>query len=336
MSKELTKKTQRQLHQLVSDKGVTGVYDMVLNGELKEFPKGFWSLPESRDYAIDCLKYLFNDILNWTHTEICENYSIRLLSEYELGGARSKLFNNSVSDMLTTAYPNEFKPWELKNVATSFWTFENRVEVVRWLFTEKYPYSKEFVLENYRRDFFKDNGIRKCWNSENVFKLLDTAFPNTFKEWELLYTPRGCDSESIDICSIKWLFTERYPFDHEFVVNNCKDKFLQQHGLRRTLFRNNTFELLNKAFPNEFHKSEFNKPSPTWTLESEIATVQKLIEENKWSEEEIYKNFSSVFLLKNGVLALARKYESVFTVLEHAYPGKFDYNKWKSYHTNRK
>lgn len=74
----------------VSDRvfGFTAVdiYKLVLKGDLKQFPKGFWQLPEAKENAVAVTKYLFESILMWSDDDIRQKLLITTYFDNNLRG----------------------------------------------------------------------------------------------------------------------------------------------------------------------------------------------------------------------------------------------------------
>ena len=93
------------------------VYKMVLRGDLKNFPKGFWTYEDTKKNAIDISKYLIEEILSWSHEDIKSNLDQKTFFSNRLYTMLNKVYGGSPFEVINSVYPNKFKPWELNHVS---------------------------------------------------------------------------------------------------------------------------------------------------------------------------------------------------------------------------
>lgn len=93
------------------------IYKLVLNKgkSVKRFPAGFWKQPESLNNAIKCIKYLIEDLLCLSDTELKEQLSQKIFNNNGLSGMLSLCFNNSPIKAIEVAYPGKFNKEDFKN-----------------------------------------------------------------------------------------------------------------------------------------------------------------------------------------------------------------------------
>lgn len=123
---------------LFDDTAIIEMYEKVLYGEMKQFPRFFWELPNRLYYAKVILRYLLDVEYNWSIEDIKEQFTLQILFENKLQRMYTTL-SLSHYELLNNAYPNKFHPWELKSgVPKGFWRCdENKRNVLKWLFEEK-------------------------------------------------------------------------------------------------------------------------------------------------------------------------------------------------------
>lgn len=93
------------------------IYEDVLSGRLQRFPKDFFSYEGKicmENICTPIIKYLIEDKLNWSEEDIKNNLERKTFRENKLGGMLTHIFNDSPYLAINTAYPNKYKPWELK------------------------------------------------------------------------------------------------------------------------------------------------------------------------------------------------------------------------------
>ena len=172
---------ERKLRELVYKSGPVGVYKMVLDGTLKQFPKGFWSMPENIDYARDCTMYLIEKVLKWDKEQIKENFGKDTLAKYKLMGMYIKVCNNSVYKAINYAYPNKYKPWELRRMGF-IWSDETKIEAIKWLVEDRLKIDPRKASNIVDVQIMKDNELCTLLKDCSISKLLSMAYPDIYKE----------------------------------------------------------------------------------------------------------------------------------------------------------
>ena len=161
---------------MVLRSGPVDVYKMVLNGTLKQFPNGFWSVPENYDYAVKCMRYLIEHVLKWDEEQVKKNYSKEMLQKYKLRGMVQVLFPHSIYDALDNAYRGKYKPWELNKVGF-VWDEDKIIEATKWLVEEKlkldiYNLENELYITH-----FEDNGMASVVQGKIKYNAIYVLYP---------------------------------------------------------------------------------------------------------------------------------------------------------------
>lgn len=79
----------------------------VISDDIKEwqvFKVSKWN----EEKAVQAIKWLIEEKLNWNHEQIYNNLSVSIFYEYNLGGLLSKFCNHSPLKAINLAYPDEF------------------------------------------------------------------------------------------------------------------------------------------------------------------------------------------------------------------------------------
>ena len=86
------------------------VYSLVKNGSLRAFPSGFWEGVIGLQTAKKILKYVFENLLNWSIEDIKAKSTREMFEEYKLVGMVSTAFDGSMYIAIGETYP-ELKEW---------------------------------------------------------------------------------------------------------------------------------------------------------------------------------------------------------------------------------
>ena len=127
----------KQLKELLKMDAVQ-VYQMVLDGDLKKFPDGYWQELSALKNAAKCTKYLIEDVLKLDDDALREIKLATLFRNGKLSDMVKECFGGSHYKAINNAYPFKFNEWEFRPVATGFWSDkENGAKATRWLLEEK-------------------------------------------------------------------------------------------------------------------------------------------------------------------------------------------------------
>lgn len=117
--------------------------------EIKQI-KNLWG---DLDTCNKVIRWLIEEKLKWNRDEVCRNFSNTLLKDNNLHGLLHR-FNDSPYNMLNSAYPDEYMPWELSYGPKKIWDDTETVEkAIRWLVEDKLGYSKDSVNKVKSSDF---------------------------------------------------------------------------------------------------------------------------------------------------------------------------------------
>jgi len=127
--------------------------------ELKRVSMGrnFWTL----DKAIEATKWLIEEHLKWTHVDVCAKLNKDVFRDTSLGYILNRYFSGAPYKAVVAAYPNEYMPWELRNLPKSFWTRQTILEAVRWLVEEKVGLTFDEAYNFIDIDTFERNKLDK-------------------------------------------------------------------------------------------------------------------------------------------------------------------------------
>lgn len=154
-------------------------------------PQSYWN----EQTAVEALKWLLEEKLKWSDEEIKEKLSVRLFDDNGLHTPIYKLFDASPFKAINAAYPNKFKPWDLKSVSRNFWDSDyNCRNAIKWLIEEKLKLTDEEIKNQLSGDLFIENNLRGMLNIRfkgSPFEAINFAYPNKFKKEDFRSYKRG-------------------------------------------------------------------------------------------------------------------------------------------------
>lgn len=149
--------------------------------EFRIVSNNYWN----KEHGIEATKWLIEEKLKLTDTELKEQLSQKIFYENGLRGMLQVCFNGSPFEAINTTYSGKFKPWEFNQVPRSYWTKEKGIEAVRWLIEEKLQLTSEQLKEKLSIKMFKENKLdgmlNTCFNG-STYEAINAAYPNKFKK----------------------------------------------------------------------------------------------------------------------------------------------------------
>lgn len=249
------------------------VYQQVLDGTLKQFPKGTWSNDPQRNIGKKATKYLVEKVLNINIYEqdetskynlesvkhLADIWTFRFIRKYKLGGLNKNIYNSSPYKQLIDAYPNILKEWELRGIPLNYWTEENSLEALKWTIEEKENLTREELLKVYSWDWLRsyklDVPLKLYWKN-NYFTFLDTLYPSRFKEWELI-TPRNYWTKERGKEAFIWLIESKLKINKKDIEHTFDTNLIMNSPLVtpfQKIWSGSPYNVINDVYPGEFEK----------------------------------------------------------------------------------
>lgn len=184
------------------------VYKRVLEGDSKRFPNNFWQEDIGsgiKPASQSCMKYLFEKVLHWSRQDIRDKYCTDILRKYKLGGMLDVLFGGNSYMALDNAYPQIFKPWEMKKIefGVTFWINKDNAmyvfkQVIQQMKEDGYVLNRDTLLtikwkEVLRR--YKANAIIKTLYNDNYNEFFKNMFDVEYSELEISRYVHEMDTE---------------------------------------------------------------------------------------------------------------------------------------------
>lgn len=243
-------------------KSPSEIYDLLLQGKIRQFPRYFWEGEEGKKNAGEVTRHLFENILKWTDEEIEEKYSKKILQENKLQGMCKHVFSDKIYDAIENAYPEKFKTWDFKN-NLPHWDLDKGIKATKWLIEEHLQWSDEDIKNNLTQEIFFTNELRgmldMCFN-KSPYEAINHAYPGKYKAWEICrVVPMGYWTLENRIMATKWLIEEKLKLSPE--TDLCKvtyDDFKNNRlsGMLSSKLKGTYLLALTEAYPEFYEKNK--------------------------------------------------------------------------------
>ena len=305
------------------------VYKSILRGTLTRVPVGFW---KERKTRIKIMKYLIEEVLQWTEEDIKDKLSQKLLIEYKLSGMINIYYCNSPYKAINDAYPNKFKPWEFKYTTLNTWDNEETCrEAVKWLIEEKLQWTEDEIRNNLSQKAFNNNKLRGLLVNKyngSPYRAINDAYPNKFKPWEFNMVPMNTwNDENTCKEAVRWLIEEKLQWTEEDIKNKLTQKTFANNKLYGLLvkYNNSPYGIIKEVYPNIKPWELKRAPQHMWNDDTCKEAVKWLIEEKlQWKEDEIKDKICTQIFYDYGLRGLLDTYgSSTYEVINVVYPNKY-------------
>lgn len=145
--------------------------------ELSRISIKYWTM----ETGIEAIKWLFEVKLQWSDSDIKENFTGNVLINNGIGGMFYIVFKSIAYNAINSAYPGKFMPWEFKHTKNSYWTVKTGIEATKWLIEKKLQWSETDIKEKLFRNIFIENGLngmlQKCFD-QSYKRAIKISYPN--------------------------------------------------------------------------------------------------------------------------------------------------------------
>lgn len=262
------------------------IFYLVLKRKLSKYPTGFWSPPDGIIYAINILKYLIENILEWGYEDIIKNFSAKIFIEYRLNGMLNCVFNSSPFEAINAVYPNKFKVWQF-TVPRGYWKKdENVINAIKFVYEEQIGIGESddlYKISNHKEVFAK-YGIDRIPKAQNktIHEVIFMAYPGLSEDGfkrrsSSAYTIENQIEELRNIIKNKKLM-------HEDIVKMTEESLKDIKLYATLVYKNNMgiYDIIDRIFPGEFKPWEFPKiKRGFWKDEKNICKAVKWLIEEK-------------------------------------------------------
>lgn len=198
----------------------------------------------------------------WSGDDIRKKYGYDFFRETGLIHMLNTVYDGDIYEALNSAYPGQYKMWELKRVKSGYWTQETIAEAVRWMIEDKLCWEKEDVKRNLNKRIFEVFGLggmlyNECDNSP--YKALQIAYPGEYEVWELSRVSKNYWDRETGLKVIKHLIEDEWRYSKEDIKVKLSRKDFVDNGyeyLLDEIFKGDIYGIINEIYPNEFRKNE--------------------------------------------------------------------------------
>lgn len=227
------------------------VYELACLGEIKRVPRGFWN----KETAVAVMKWLIEEKYQLTEEELKKRWTHRFLIENRLQSMIQRVFLNNAYEAINAVYPGRFKPWEFRSIEDGYWTDETLVEAVRWLIDDKLKLTEDEIKYLWSYKFLEEhqlaNAVSVFFKGRSLFELLNLAYPNRFKPWELGNVPKGFWNEKTSAEATKWLIETKLKMTPQEAQKIGLYKIFKEHKIAGALnvYNSSPAAALRAAYP---------------------------------------------------------------------------------------
>ncbi|HEY9072370.1 MAG TPA: GspE/PulE family protein [Candidatus Ozemobacteraceae bacterium] len=248
--------------------------DTVLPGRYKPWQFGeaetWLASGELAERTREALEWLITVKLGCSRGDLPQMLTAEAMRECGLESLLRK-HGNSVFKMVQSIYPGIFQPWQFVDEEAVIWFREDRYEIARtatrWLIETRLAIPVEEVPKRLSLRDFHQNNLSKLLDlfNQNLFHVVDNAYPNKFKPWE--YAEQGDLWRAADGLekareATLWLIDEKLQWEKAKAPTQLTRRHFLNNGLGwmvGTLFNHSPFMALENCFEELKNNEIFQK-----------------------------------------------------------------------------
>lgn len=221
------------------------------------------------------------------------------------------------------------------------WKGDNSIELARrvtkYLIEEKLKWDEQDIKQNWSTPLIvkcRLRGLVKQVYQNSPFKMLDDAYPNYFKEWELNMTPLNFWTKEKALEVLQYVIEEKENLSRYELLDVYGQKWLSQQKLGsplRVLWEGSPYAMINDLYPGVFKEWQFQMvPNKFWTKEKAIEALRWTIEEKeKISQKKLIKIYDLNWLKNHGLGGACTLIWNgdTYAMINDLYPNRF--KKWE-------
>lgn len=326
MKKQIIKEKEKYL----SKNKAVKTYKKILNGRIKEFPKGYWEkcLDPQNDASM-CVRYMVEVVFKWTEEDY-KKLSKSQLKRYHLDKMLEEVFEGNIYYLMNYMYPNKYFEWTFIGRTKGYWNKEKLVWAVKCIF-ERNEWSLKEIQRRYSYKLLANNGleyaVKKLYNNK-IYELLEDVYADeNLKLWEMSNVPRGYWTKETAICATIWMVNKLRWSRNEIKERMTKAVFKEMglEGMLKVVYNNSVYEAINDAYPGEYKRYEFSVSKGYWTKETAIQAISDMITDLGYSKEDVCRKLSKEDFKKYKLEYPVQKiFEgSYYEAINAVYPGEY-------------
>lgn len=235
------------------------IWQMVMIGKpIKRYPNGYFSGASCNEKFREIFQYICLQHYQWELEEVPQHINSYFLKDNKLASLYNSLFHCNMFEMLDTAFPGRFHPWQLPVVPNGYWNLETAREATIWLIEKKLHWTKDDIKKKMTKETFIENGVGCLYMEEfngSIYKALCNAYGHDYiQPWELKCTPISYWNENTIKLPLQWLIDKK-DYTKETIMNLTEEEIIQ-YGFYTAydMCNQSLFQLLDKTFPHEYKK----------------------------------------------------------------------------------
>lgn len=316
------------------------IYEEVLAGSRKKFPRNFWSIDGKRHAKILTI-YLIEGKLGLKGIQKFPMWFNRaLVQKYQLLG----LFmcgHQSVHAVVDNAYPGKFKPWQMGVVPIGYWKKKtHRTAAVRWMIHERLHIKRlEDIPKRVTLAAFRQHHLKTIlvYCGGGYFGAIEETYPGRFKPWQFITSGRGFwqgkRGKQHAKEALRWLVEKKLKIPRHEIPLHLTRKTLKANGLGSmpiSASYHSLWVVVDNVYPGRFKPWEFKYvPYGYWKGEQgrihAREATQWLIEKKlKIPISQIPKIITVRTFIKHQIGGVFKSYHlTLYEAIENSYPGRF-------------
>ncbi|MED0855708.1 hypothetical protein [Bacillus pseudomycoides] len=209
---------------------------------------------------------------------------------------------------------------------------ELAIRVTKYLIEFVLKWNMEDVKKNWNKeliDHYKLGGLLVTHYRGSPYAMLNDAYPNQFKEWEMNAPQRFWTKEKA-LEALRWTIEEKEKLSDQQLRETYNIYWLEKHQLSSPVqihYRGSPYAMLNQLYPGKFKEKEINKNLRVFKTKEEALEVLRwtIEEKEKLSNQQLLKVYDLKWLRKVGLEGVCNYFwnSSPYAMLNDLYPNCF-------------
>lgn len=293
-----------------------------------------WEGKQGKIIAKKVLKHLVNEHLRILKDEIPKKLTHKVFTKYHLGGLLHQ-FHGSIYRAVDNAYPNEFQEWHFSSRVWNQEPLDDKAkDAIRWLVDKKLMIDVKEAPRILTEDLLQKHNLLPLLEKydNSISKLLITAYPDFFFEWEFDQTTLWSDSDAYRVAkrAVIWLIEKKLKIPLKEAPNILTQDIIISHnlgGMLIDLFDGSLYSTLDNAYPGAYKRVQFSSQKEEHDLALAKKITRWLIESTlKIPLKDVVHVVNGKLFHKHGLSGMLKKYfrNSIYLAIQNAYPGQIE------------
>ncbi|MEC0033308.1 hypothetical protein P4L29_02470 [Bacillus cereus] len=210
--------------------------------------------------------------------------------------------------------------------------FDLSIRVTKYLIEHVLQWDLDDIREGWNQKLIQKMKLATVLSKYNSspYAMLNDAFPNYIKEWELGMTPVNFWIKPKALEALRWTIEEKEQLTDEQLLSVYSEKWLKKHKLNSPCgmyWNGSPYAYLNALYPNQFKEWQLSVvPRNFWTKQKALEILQWTIEkEEQLTDEQLLNVYDKSWLLKYRLSSPCKFFwaNSPYAMLNALYPNRF-------------